>query len=162
MYSLKEITNFIHRPINILHYAPEIDLMDDIVFINGNMNGYNISHLKFSITSEHFELIRNVDVNNLNDALEISDAIFGEKSNWTSEDIEYNRCKGYEEDFKRYVGHKNNYQNIEIAVMMTRFKNSNSWIQLFMEDDETELSLHSSYIDTIAHLTLFFTGGECD
>lgn len=158
MYTLKEITDFIYRPGNILTYASDsFEMMDDIIFFSGNMNGYNISHLKFSQgpisenVIDEIEFINSLDVNNINEGLDYIDLIFKEKS--------IDRCKGSEEDFEGYSHYET--KDIKIAVMITRFKSSDYWLEFFMEDGEIELALHNSYEICISHLLLFFTGGEC-
>ncbi len=151
-----KILEYIDKPLRHLDIADSFELLDSYVFIFPNTIGFNVSHLEIDnssttlrkISGSHpLKLIHNVDVTNLNDVIEIIKTIFSENS-----DI---KCEFENDEINNLYRNINN--DIKIGLLMTRFKNSNNWLELFIEENELELAPHKNIDDCLGHMLVWYS-----
>ncbi len=149
------ILEYIDKPLRHLDIADAYELLDSYIFVTPSMNGFNISHLEIDNSSttlrkisgfHPLKLIHNVDVTNLNDVIEIIKTIFSENS-----DI---KCEFENKEITNLYRNINN--DIKIGLLITRFKNSNNWLEFFIEGTEIELAPHKNIDDCIGHMLIWY------
>ena len=151
----KDTLRYITRPLRHLDFASDdFEMMDYVMFITPSKQGYNVSQLEFThggyTDDGNYPLImiNNTDTSTLNDAIKVIESIFNEKTTSFCDTIEG------EKDVDEWYRTKD---KIVIGVLLTRFKNSNNWIQLFIEKDELEIALHNSFDICIGHILIYYS-----
>lgn len=149
----KDVLRYILRPLRFLDFASNnFNIMDYAVFITPTKKGYNVFHLEFThygSTNDGYyslQMLNFIEVNTLNEAIKVFEVIFNEKTSIICEQ---------DEDIE-VMNFYRNKEGINIGILLTRFKDSNNWLEFFIEGSELELALHNNFDLCIDHILCYY------